>query len=64
MMAQSPQIIKDVTDATAATAGLGAGVGAVMDIISAVVAMSVGLLSIVVLVYSIRLRRREWRKGK
>ena len=63
-MAQSPQIIKDVTDATAATAGLGAFTGAVLDVISAAVAMLVGVLSIVVLVYSIRLRRREWRKGK
>lgn len=55
-MAQSPQIIKDVTDATAATAGIGAGMGVALNMVSAVVAIIVGLLSIVVL--TLRLRDR------
>lgn len=63
-MAQPPQIIKDATDAVASTAALGTGAAALLDIISVGIALVVGVLSIVVLLYSIRLRRREWRRGK
>lgn len=60
-MAQSPQIIKDAIDAVAATAGVGTGAAAVMDIVSVALALVVGAMSVIVLFYSIRLRRREWR---
>ena len=63
-MARSPWIIKDATDTVAATAGVSTGVAAFMDIVSVALALVVGAMSVVALFYSIKLRRREWRRSR